>query len=561
MNEHLNEIWELMYAEIPKYVKLMDSSIKLWFGAIRLRYMSDNRLYFSIDNYLKKKFIEDNHMNAFCTAVKNVVGFDPVIILICTERDTFENQFAELVSNNSEDLKEFNSDLSSGDNGASNDASYHNASSETINNLMSPALKDATFTVSGMNTPSNDENGYVLPPERGIRENRDTGGNTLDKAIHRGVNVPKRYNTEMGTVEEGKLSDYINDKSDGMLMMSPSAPNCYPSYTFENFIVGESNRFAYQYAMQASIYPAQQYNPIYIYGAPGLGKTHLLYAITNEIMRLHPTFNIIYVKGEDFTNELVEALQKKTPLQFREKYRNADVLLMDDIQFIAGRDSTQEEFFHTYNALYETGKQIIMTSDKPPKDIKELEERLKSRFEGGPVVKIDPPDIELRTAIIKKKFELMKIDIPNEVVMYLSENLKDNIRQIEGVIKKMHAYCLMCNEKITLSLAEKSISDIISVTSKIDGTKIVNSAAEKYGIPADDILGKKRSKEIVWARHMSVYVMRKLADMSFNDIGKFFNRDHSTIMASVEKIEKESDINPAVAKEIQELIDIVKIKA
>ena len=155
----------------------------------------------------------------------------------------------------------------------------------------------------------------------------------------------------------------------------------------------------------------------------------------------------------------------------------------------------------------------------------------------------------------------MKIDIPNEVVMYLSENLKDNIRQIEGVIKKMNAYCLMCNEKITLALAERSISDIITLTSKIDGTKIVNSASEKYNIPADEILGKKRSKDIVWARHMSVYVMRKLADMSFNDIGKFFNRDHSTIMASVEKIEKESESNPSVAKEIQELIDIVKIKA
>lgn len=561
MNEHLNDIWELMYAEIPKYIKLMDSSIKLWFGNIRLRYMSDNKLYFSIDNYLKKKFIEENYMSAFCTAIKNVVGFDPIPILICTERDTFENQFAELVSSESEEFKDISIGLS-GEKNSSDSSLYGSSVSDTINNLMSPGVKDTVFTVTGNNQRNTEETNYVLPPERGTPEIKDRASeNTLDKAIHRGVNVPKRYNSEMGTVEEGKLSDYINDKSDGMLMMSPSAPNCYPSYTFENFIVGNSNRFAYQYAMQASIYPAQQYNPLFIYGAPGLGKTHLLYAITNEVLRLHPTFNIIYVKGEDFTNELVEALQKKTPLQFREKYRNADVLLMDDIQFIAGRDSTQEEFFHTYNALYETGKQIIMTSDKPPKDIKELEERLKSRFEGGPIVKIDPPDIELRTAIIKKKFELMKIDIPNEVIMYLSENLKDNIRQIEGVIKKMNAYCLMCNEKITLSLAEKSISDIITVTSNIDGTKIVNSAAEKYGIPADDILGKKRTKEIVRARHMAVYVMRKLADMSFNDIGKFFNRDHSTIMSSVEKIEKEAYINPAVAKEIQELIDIVKIKA
>lgn len=530
MNDHLNELWELIYAELHNHVKLPEGSIRLWFGTISLRYMSDTRLYFAIENFLKHQFIEEHYMQGFRDAIKTIVGFEPTPVLICTEKDSFENQFAELVAKSSEDLK------------------------------------DVPFSVESKAKPSvekKEEPEYTLPPENksvNKDENSDKS-NPLSKAIHKGLNGPKKYNTASGEIEEVKLSDYIDDRSDGMLIMSPSAPNCYPSYTFENFIVGESNKFAYQYAYQASHYPAQQYNPLYIYGSPGLGKTHLLYAITNEIMEYHPTFNIIYVKGEDFTNELVEALQKKTPLQFREKYRNADVLLMDDVQFIAGRDSTQEEFFHTYNALYESGKQIIMTSDKPPKDIKELEERLRSRFEGGPIVKIDPPDIELRTAIIKKKFEIMRIDIPNEVVMYLSENLKDNIRQIEGVIKKMNAYCLMCNEKITMQLAEKSISDIITLNSKIDGTKIVNSAAEKYGIPADEILGKKRTKEIAWARHMSVYAMRKLTDMSLNDIGKFFNRDHTTVMTSIEKIEKDSDSNPAVAKEIQELIDIIKIKA
>lgn len=529
MNDHLDELWQIIYSEIKNNVPLGDDTIKLWFGSIQLKYMSRETIYFSINNYLKKKFIEEHYMDGFKKTVEKTLGFSPIIILICTEKDSFENQFAEMVAQNTEEHKK-------------------------------PALEGLTNRQEPNVLPKDEENKYVFPPELVYSETAEVP-DTLNKAVHRGLNAPKKYNSISGKMEEITFSEYINDSSDGMLMMSPSTPNCYPSYTFENFIVGNSNKFAYQYALQASHYPAQQYNPLYIYGSPGLGKTHLLYAITNEIMRLNPSFNIIYVKGEDFTNELVEALQKKTPLQFREKYRHADVLLMDDIQFIAGRDSTQEEFFHTYNALYETGKQIIMTSDKPPKDIKELEERLRSRFEGGPIVKIDPPDIELRTAIIKKKFELMKIDIPNEVVMYLSENLKDNIRQIEGVIKKMNAYCLMCNEKITLSLAEKSISDIITLTSKIDGNKIVNSASEKYNLPKDVILGKKHSKDIVWARHMSIYVMRKLTDMSFNEIGKFFNRDHSTVMASVEKIEHEAEKNPSVAKEIQELIDIVKIKA
>ncbi len=536
MNEHLNELWELIYAELPNHIKLMDSSIKLWFGTISLRYMSENRLYFSIDNFLKKKFIEEHYIKDFCSALNTVLGFDPEPIFICTERDSFENQFAELVSKNSEDLKDIPSSILGTED-------------------KKQEIKSSANTV--------DDSNIILPPERTPiqPQNDSSSAFTLDKAVHRGLNVPKRYNPEMGTVIEGKLSDYIDNKNDGMLMMSPSAPNCYPSYTFENFIVGNSNRFAYQYALQASHYPAQQYNPLYIYGDPGLGKTHLLYAIANEILNLYPTYNIIYVKGEDFTNELVESLQKKTPLQFREKYRNADVLLMDDVQFIAGRDSTQEEFFHTYNALYETGKQIIMTSDKAPKDIKELEERLRSRFEHGPIQKIDSPDIELRTAIIKKKFESLRIDIPNEVVMYLSENIKDNIRQIEGVIKKMNAYCLMSNEKITLSLAEKFTSDIITITSKIDGTKIVNAASEKYGIPTDAILGKSRVKDISWARHISIYVMRTIADMTYPDIAKFLNRDHSTVMASYEKIKTESNLNPLVAKEIQDLIDIVKIKA
>lgn len=536
MNEHLNELWQLIYAELPGCVPMNERSINLFFGTVELKYISgDTKIYFSVDNFIKKKFIEEHHMSGFCEAIKKILGFEPIPVLICTERESFENQFAELVATESDEIKS-------------------STEERIIRQQAIPASSLSREDIEKMYSG-------IMGEQKVEKKETEIHSGDLYRAVHRGVNARKRYNPASGEMEEVALFENINSKEDGVLMISPNAPACYPSYTFENFVVGSSNKFAYQYAVQASRYPAQQYNPLYIYGAPGLGKTHLLYAITNEIMKYNPGFNIIYVKGEDFTNELVEAIQKRTPIQFREKYRKADVLLMDDVQFIAGRESTQEEFFHTYNALYETGKQIIMTSDKPPKDIKALEERLRSRFESGPIVKIDPPDIELRTAIIKKKFEIVNIDISNEVIIYLSENIKDNIRQIEGIIKKMNAYCLMNNQKITLDIAEKFVSDIITVNSQIDARKVVNAASEKYGIPSDVILGKKKTADVAWARHMAIYVTKQLTELTYTEIGKFYNRDHSTIMAAFDKIKESENSDPSVAREIEELINLVKLKA
>ncbi len=536
MNEHLGELWKMIYDELKNYIPIPDKSINLWFGDMELKYISEaGTLYFSVYYYAKKDFIENHYQGAFSSAIEAVVGFSPKIVIISTERDSFENQFAELVASDTDELRESSSATFSPEEAVSAKASAVSAEDEMT--LMRS----------------------VFPPEKEYSVRK--APNSLNEAVHRGVYAPKKFNNERG-IEERTFSDYINDTSDGVLLMSPSTPPHYPSYTFENFVVGNSNKLAYQYALQASRYPAQTYNPLFIYGSPGLGKTHLLYAITNEIMRLYPTSNIIYVKGDDFTNELVEAIKNRTPVQFREKYRNCDVLLMDDVQFIAGRESTQEEFFHTFNSLYETGKQIILTCDKAPKDINGLEERLRSRFEGGPIVKIDPPELELRTAIVKKKFELMKIDIPNDVLIFLAENIKDNIRQIEGVIKKMNAYCLMCGEKITLELAQKSVTDIIDFTPTLDYRKILLAASEKYGISTELILGKRKTGDVVRARHFAIYVMKKLLpDITVTEIARTFNRDHATILAALEKIEKEVEENPAASREVSELIDLIKLKA
>ena len=328
-------------------------------------------------------------------------------------------------------------------------------------------------------------------------------------------------------------------------------------YTFENFIVGSSNKFAHAACMAVARYPSQTYNPLFIYGAPGLGKTHLMYAITQEIAARWPAYKITYVKGEEFTNQLVEMLaHEHLKSAFREKFRGADVLLIDDIQFIAGKPATQEEFFHTFNSLYEANKQIILTSDRPPKDIAQLEERLRSRFECGLIADIQPPDMELRIAILKRKANMMNITVPNDVLMFLAERISTNIRQLEGVIKKLNAYSYLNNSKITLELAKSCINDILSGTEPVNIRidRIIEVVAKKYGIPASDIKSRRRTKEISQARHVVIYLIRHTTELSLPSIGKVFGRDHTTMISSIESVEREMEKNSVFNMDIQEML-------
>ncbi len=332
-------------------------------------------------------------------------------------------------------------------------------------------------------------------------------------------------------------------------------------YTFDNFIVGNSNKFAHAACTAVAHSPAREYNPLFIYGPSGLGKTHLLYSITNEICKRNPNTHIVYVKGEEFTTQLIDGIAKGSMAQFREKYRKADVLLIDDIQFIAGRESTQEEFFHTFNALYEDHKQIIMTSDRPPRDIKLLEDRLKTRFEWGLIADIQPPDFELRIAIMKNKARMIGVSIPNDVLNFLAENLKSNVRQIEGAIKKISAQSFLTGAPITIELATSCVSDLLTGSEPVAVTvdKILDKVSKKYGVTVEDIKGRKRTKEISMARHVSVYITRKITDMSLPVIGKFFdNRDHTTILSSIDTIERELKENPVFEMDIADLIKEIK---
>ena len=326
-------------------------------------------------------------------------------------------------------------------------------------------------------------------------------------------------------------------------------------YTFENFIVGSTNKFAHAACVAVANAPATNYNPLFIYGNSGLGKTHLMYAIINRLKQNNPNIKIIYTKGEDFTNQMISCIASKTMEDFRDMYRKCDVLLIDDIQFIAGKISTQEEFFHTFNALFEEKKQIILTSDRPPRDIKTLEDRLKSRFEWGLIADIEPPDLELRVAIIKKKAEQVNVKIPDEVLTFLGENLRSNIRQIEGAIKKLSALSFLSGKTITMELARECISELLDGAEPVSITvdKIFTAVYNKYGITKEDITGKKRNKEIAQARHISIYLIRELTEMSYPNIGKIFDRDHTTILFSYNTIHDKVNLDPLFSVEMNEL--------
>ena len=331
-------------------------------------------------------------------------------------------------------------------------------------------------------------------------------------------------------------------------------------YTFENFIVGSSNKFAHAACLAVAHSPATAYNPLYIWGPSGIGKTHLMYAIKNEIAKSDPTLKCIYVKGEDFLNEVVEAIRVQNTHAIREKYRTVDVLFIDDIQFIMGKQATQLEFFHTFDALYVESKQMIITSDKPPKEMKILEERLVSRFESGLVADIQSPDIELRMAIIKNKAQKMNLQIPNDVVTFLADRLKNNVRQIEGSLKKLGALSLLSGTPITIEIAKGAVADIVTdrEPSGVTVDKIFAAVSVKYGVSPEEIKSKKQTAAIVNARHVAVYLIRTLTDLTLVQIGDLFSRDHTTAMSSFRKVERRISDDISFEAEINELISDVK---
>ncbi len=326
-------------------------------------------------------------------------------------------------------------------------------------------------------------------------------------------------------------------------------------FTFNNFVVGPSNRFAYAASFAVAESPAKAYNPLFIYGSVGLGKTHLMQATTAYVQRHHPHLKYCYISSEQFTNELINAIRHKTTIQFRQKYRNIDVLLIDDIHFIAGKESTQEEFFHTFNTLHDNRKQIIICSDRPPKEISNLEERLVSRFTWGLITDIQPPDFETRVAILRKKLELEPAKVPDDVIYFIAEQIKTNIRELEGALIRVVACSLLEDRAISLEMAKNVLKDMVKESIKIISVEMIQKqVSEFYNINISELKSSRRQKHLVLPRQVAMYLARKLTKHSLPEIGNTFGgKDHTTVMHSCKKIEQDITNDTALRRTVEQL--------
>ena len=383
----------------------------------------------------------------------------------------------------------------------------------------------------------------------------------LSKGFEQTLGFPVEVNIEVIDDDSQKQPEPVPEVQ-GVKNVSPLLDSGDYDYTFDTFIVGSSNKFAHAAALAVATHDTRNYNPLFIHGDSGLGKTHLLFAIMNEVKNRKPDSFVVYVKGEQFTNELIAAIKNQTTPEFREKYRKADYLLVDDIQFIAGRDSTQEEFFHTFNTLYESGKQIVLTSDRPPKEIKTLEDRLRTRFEMGLMADIQPADFETIIAIIQRKAELLHMDMPLDVEEYIANNLKSNIRQLEGAVKNIKANSLIYeNKPVTILMAQNAIRDILNDSQPVPVTigKIITEVARTFNVSEQDIKSNKRAANISRARQVAMYVIKDITQMSMAAIGdEFGGRDHSTVVYAISQTEKAMKTDSRLRETIEDITKNVK---
>lgn len=368
-------------------------------------------------------------------------------------------------------------------------------------------------------------------------------------------------NCEISVVLKDDVVEENNTISNQVINNSSNSTNSTlnPKYTFDAFVVGNNNRFAHAAALAVAEAPATAYNPLFIYGGVGLGKTHLMHAIANEILNNNRNANILYVTSEKFTNQLINAIKDNKNEMFRNKYRNIDVLLIDDIQFIAGKERIQEEFFHTFNTLHESGKQIIISSDRPPKDIKLLEDRLKSRFEWGLIADISNPDYETRLAILRKKSQLDNIIIDDDILSDIATKIDSNIRELEGILNKLIAKASLTNSPITMEMAEKAINDVVTNQDKVLSIDLIQETIAKYfNITVEDLKGVKRSNDVTFPRQIAMYLCRNIAQLPLTKIGEGFGkRDHTTVIHACNKIEKEVQNNMSTKRIVESVKNIL----
>ena len=335
---------------------------------------------------------------------------------------------------------------------------------------------------------------------------------------------------------------------------STQQPHLNPKYRFDNFVVGNSNQFAHAAAKAVAETPFESYSPLFLYGGVGLGKTHLLHAAGHQILESHSHLKVMYLAAEQFVNELISSLRFNRMPDFRERYRTIDVLLVDDVQFLANKERTQEEFFHTFNTLYTGQKQIILSSDSAPRNIPDLEERLRSRFEWGLIADIQPPDLETKVAILRRKAEVERTDLPDDVALFVAHQVRSNIRELEGLFNRVVAFSSLTGRQLSLELAKETLKDILPEQPRVTASEIIKTVARHYGLKVSEIKSRKNSQQIVFPRQVAMYLCKQLTDLSFPEIGKQFNnKHHSTVMYSVEKIDKQRSSDPDLDRSLEQL--------
>ena len=407
-----------------------------------------------------------------------------------------------------------------------------------------PKVKEQRETLRPKDTPEQQILGYAEPVRLKMS----------------GTSAPSPAPAEMPSpAPEVRAS--IGSEADMHLIAPGDSSSLNPKYTFDTFVTGGSNRFAHAAALAVAENPGKVYNPFFMYGGVGLGKTHLMHAIGNSVLKSHPHMRVLYVSSEQFTNEIIQSIQKGQAEAFRQKYRNIDVLLVDDIQFISGKTSTQEEFFHTFNTLHDAQKQIILSSDRPPREVQKLEDRLRSRFEWGLITDIQAPDLETRIAILKNKALLDHYDVPNDVMVYIASRIDSNIRELEGALTRVVAYASLIKVPVTTEVVAEALKDVFpqGSTKEVSMEIIESIVASHFGIKVDDLHSKKRTRSIAFPRQIAMYLCRELTDTSLPRIGEFFGgRDHTTVLHACEKISKEKEDNAKLGRTVTELIEEIQ---
>jgi len=500
----LSAIWQIVLNDIRDESTMPQTAIDLWFGKFKMVSLSTDKVVFASDSEMKRGIIQDKYSEFLADHVYRVIGFRPdVQIVVDPTLSPITHKMRQ---------------IRAGENASASQPTFQ------------PAEPDFIFVGD-----DDEEDDYS-----------DEYNSSADPLL----------------IEEKIISDHLAEKGGRSVSHSTERRLTFnPDYTFDNFIVGSSNSLAHSGALAVASRPGRKYNPLFLYGNSGLGKTHLMYAIANKALERDPYMRVIYVKGEEFMNQLIEALREKTNSEFREKYRKADMLLIDDIQFIAGKESTQLEFFHTFDALYEDHKQIIITSDKPPREMVTLEERIRSRFESGLVVDIQPPDFELRLAILQNKADQNNLVIPTDVLTYLAERLQSNIRQIEGVIKKLGANHFLSGLPVTIEMVRSCVPEFLKESeSENDLVKrIVECVAERFATTPDEIYGRKRTKEIKNARNVATKIIRDMTSLSLPKIGALMgNRDYSTVHSNLQAIENQIVEDPILEATISDIVKEIK---